>query len=250
MRPEAEPDAHQSAAAPGRVADTDIDGDGAAAGMPAGNTVDTRRSYDAVAERYAREIGDELDGKPLDRALLAAFTELAQGGPILDIGCGPGHATAYLADRSTHVMGADLSPGMCAVARRDTGLPYAAADMTSLPVRSHTMSGILCLYAVIHLDENERAAAYAEFARALRPGGHALIAFHTNDTETEPGQAKHLTEWWDRPVDLTFRFLDPSAETAALAQAGLTLTARLDRSPIPSTEHPSHRSYLLVQHPH
>ncbi|WKX72149.1 class I SAM-dependent methyltransferase [Streptomyces sp. XD-27] len=207
----------------------------------------TRRSYDAVAERYATEIGDELDGKPLDRALLDAFVELAPGGPIVDVGCGPGHATAHLARHGARTLGVDLSPAMCAVARRATALPFAAADMTALPIRSHAAGGILCWYAVIHLDQDERAAAYTEFARVLRPGGHALIAFHTSDTDTRSGQARHLTEWWDRPVDLTFRFLDPAAETAALARAGLTLAARLDRAPHPGLEHASRRSYLLVR---
>ncbi|MGW3206821.1 class I SAM-dependent methyltransferase [Streptomyces sp. NPDC001135] len=207
----------------------------------------TRRSYDTVAERYAAEIGDELGGKPLDRALLDAFAELACDGPIVDVGCGPGHATAHLARRGSPAYGVDLSPAMCSVAHRATALPFAAADMTALPIRSRTMGGILCWYAVIHLTQAQRADAYREFARVLRPGGHALLAFHTSDSETRPGQATHLTAWWDRPVDLTFRFLDPVAETAALAQAGLILTARLDRAPHPGHEHPSRRTYLLVR---
>ncbi|MEU9833413.1 class I SAM-dependent methyltransferase [Streptosporangium sp. NPDC048047] len=207
----------------------------------------TRRSYDTVAERYAAEIGDELEGKPLDRALLDAFAELTSDGPVVDVGCGPGQATAHLARRGARTFGADLSPAMCAVAHRATALPFAAADMTALPIRSRSVSGILCWYAVIHLSPSERAAAYTEFARVLRPAGHALLAFHTGDDDTRPGQASHLTEWWDHPVDLTFRFLDPVAETAALAQAGLTLTARLDRAPHPGHEHPSHRTYLLVR---
>jgi SAM-dependent methyltransferase len=205
---------------------------------------DTRRSYDRVAERYATEIGDELRGKPLDRALLDGFAELTAGGPVLDVGCGPGHATAYLGGPA---IGLDLSPGMCRVAHRDTGLPFAAADMTALPVRTGTVAGILCLYAVIHLDAAGRAAAYAEFARVLRPTGYALIAFHTKDSETRPGEARTLTDWWGERVELTFRFLEPAEETAALAGAGLTLTARLDRAPIPGAEHPSERSYLLVR---
>ncbi|MGW5610834.1 class I SAM-dependent methyltransferase [Streptomyces sp. NPDC003753] len=207
----------------------------------------TRRSYDTVAERYAAEIGDELPGKPLDRALLDAFAELAADGPIVDIGCGPGHATAHVARRGARTFGVDLSPAMCTIAHHTTSLPFAAADMTALPIRSRTVSGILCWYAVIHLNQPRRAAAYREFARVLRPDGHALLAFHTSDGDTRPGQATHLTEWWDRPVDLTFRFLDPVAETAALAQAGLTLTARLDRAPHPGHEHPSQRTYLLVR---
>jgi hypothetical protein len=50
-----------------------------------------------------------------------------------------------------------------------------------------------------------------------------------------------------RGVELTFRFLDPVAKTAALARAGFDLTARLDRAPNPGIEHASQRSYLLVR---
>lgn len=201
----------------------------------------TRRSYDLVAARYAAELGDELAGKPLDRALLDAVAELADG-PVLDVGCGPGHVAAYLALR-VPVVGVDLSPQMCAHA----SVPVCAGDMTALPFRSHSVSALVCLYAVIHLDAAERAAAYAEFARVLRPGGHALVAFHVRDAETRAGQEKTLTRWWDNEVELTFRFLDPDAETRALAEAGLTVTARLDRAPDPRVEHASDRAYLLVR---
>jgi ubiquinone/menaquinone biosynthesis C-methylase UbiE len=146
-------------------------------------------------------------------------------------------------------VGVDLSPAMCAVARRATALPFAAADMTALPIRSQAVSGILCWYAVIHLDQPARARAHAEFARVLRPGAHALVAFHISDTDAQPGQTKHLAEWWDHCVELTFRFLDPGAEAAALARAGLNLVARLDRAPHPGVEHASQRSYLLVRRP-
>ncbi|MFI5817909.1 class I SAM-dependent methyltransferase [Streptomyces rishiriensis] len=221
------------------------------AGSPdAGTPLTTRSSYDAVAERYAREIGDELDGKPLDRALLDAFAELAADGPVADVGCGPGQVTARLAARHhARPLGVDLSPAMCAVARRGTGLPFLAADMRALPIRSGALGGVLCLYAVIHLDPAERAAAYAEFVRVLRPGAPALVAFHTSDPDLRAGQEARLGEWWGHRVDLTFRYPDPAAETAALARAGLSLTARLDREPHPGVEHPSRRTYLLARRP-
>jgi len=57
----------------------------------------TRRSYDAVAEKYAASFRDELAYKPLDRALLTCLIEQAgQDGPIADLGCGPGHVSAWL----------------------------------------------------------------------------------------------------------------------------------------------------------
>jgi hypothetical protein len=102
---------------------------------------------------------------------------------------------------------------------------------------------------VIHLDEPSRAATYREFARVLRPGGQALIAFHTSDAETAPGQAKITEQMMGHDVELTFRFLDAEHEAHLLAEAGLVCTARLDRAAYPGAEHPSRRAYLLVQRP-
>ncbi|NUR73937.1 MAG: methyltransferase domain-containing protein [Hamadaea sp.] len=207
----------------------------------------TRHSYDTVAARYAAEIDDELQAKPWDRALLGAFAEQTPGGPILDVGCGPGHVSAYLAGWGLDVVGLDLSTGMGVVARQATSLPFVTADMTALPVRSGAIAGLVCLYAVIHLDPAARAAAYAEFARVLQPGGLAIIAFHVEDDGTRMGGHKTVTTWWEHEVELTFHYLDPAAETVALTAAGFEPVGRFDRAPHPGTEHQSHRSYLLAR---
>jgi SAM-dependent methyltransferase len=122
-----------------------------------------------------------------------------------------------------------------------------AADLSALPIRSHALAGLVCLYALIHLSPDDRARAYQEFARVLRPGGVALLAFHTSDADIAVGGELRMTQWWGHDVELTFRYLDPAAETHALSAAGLALIARLDREPHPDVEHPSRRSYLLVQ---
>lgn len=72
---------------------------------------DTRTSYDAVAALYAELVTDMLGTRPLERAMLAAFAELAGGrGPVADLGCGPGHLTAHLRSLGLDVFGLDLSP--------------------------------------------------------------------------------------------------------------------------------------------
>jgi SAM-dependent methyltransferase len=207
----------------------------------------TRRAYDQVADHYTDELADELRHKPFDRGFLDVFAELAADGVVADIGCGPAHVGGYLAAKGLRTIGMDLSPAMCAAAHRTTSVPVCAADMTALPVRSQSLAGLVCMYAVIHLEQHQRAAAYAEFARVLRAGGHALIAFHTSDADIPVGGAKTLTEWWGHDVDLTFHYLDPAVESEALAAAGLVPAARLDREPHQGAEHPSRRSYLLVQ---
>lgn len=206
----------------------------------------TRRSYDAIAIDYADNLGAELDAKPLDRALLDVIADAAVDGVIADVGAGPGHVAGYLARRGARVLSTDLSPQMCAVATTRSSVPAFAADMCALPLRDASLAAIVCFYSVIHLDEESRRRAYAEFARVLRPGGQALISFHTSDADTRTGEAKVADQMMGHDVELTFRFIEPLAETRLFAAAGLTFAARLDRAPHPGAEHPSMRSYLLV----
>lgn len=212
------------------------------------STRSTRASYDCVAADYLKAVGDELASRPLERALLAALAELSGTGRLFDVGCGPGHVTRYLASIGADVIGTDLSPGMCVTgAHVGTGARYFAADMTHLPVQPDCAAGLVCLFAVIHLDGDGRAAAYREFARVLATGGHALVGFHTSDPGHAAGTSSTPGEWWGHEIQLTFRYLDAEAETVALQRAGFELVARLDRSPQPGLEHPSERSYLLVR---
>lgn len=204
----------------------------------------TRHSYDRVASRYSTEIGGELAGKPLDRALLNAFAEMVTG-PVLDVGAGPGHVAAYLRQQGVTVVSTDLSPAMCQIAG-EAGLTAVAADMTQLPFSRDTVGGVVCLYAVIHLDADQRAAAYASFRRVLRPGGVALVAFHTGDAGNATGSEASVSTWWEQVVNLTFRYLDPAAESQALVVAGFQVVARLDRAPGPG-EHGTERAYLLLR---
>jgi hypothetical protein len=60
---------------------------------------DTRSSYDTDAAGYAEKVRGLLGGRPYLRASLALFAELvhgAGGGPVADVGCGPGYVTGYL----------------------------------------------------------------------------------------------------------------------------------------------------------
>ena len=57
----------------------------------------TRDSYDAVAGRYAECFSATLETEPLQRAMLDAFAALVRGGgPVADVGCGPGYVTGHL----------------------------------------------------------------------------------------------------------------------------------------------------------
>ncbi|HEU0212930.1 MAG TPA: class I SAM-dependent methyltransferase [Jiangellaceae bacterium] len=213
---------------------------------------ETVRSYDAVAERYAREFGHELAGKPVDRALYAMFAELVAAmdptGPVGDVGCGPGHVSAHLTTLGLDVVGIDAAPGMIATARRaHPGLRFELGTFAELPARDGEWAGAVAPYSIIHLDRDGRRTAATELARVIRTGGWLLVAFHVSDAEHTAGTVRHVTEWWGHEVDLDFHFLDPAEVTGDLAAAGFRLVSRTDREPWPDAEHPSRRTYLLAR---
>lgn len=223
--------------------------------MTAGEPVRERRvavgvqaAYDAVAVAYERQLGDELDGKPLDRALLAGFAELAGAGTVADVGCGPGHVTRFLAGRGADVVGIDLSPGMIAVAReRAPGLEFAVGSMLALSAGDGAWAGAVSLYSIIHLPLNDRVTACREFARVICPGGWLLIAFHVDSPDFSAGQVNHLTSWFGEQVELDGYFLDPGEVVAAVEAAGFAVMAEVQRQPAPEVEYPSRRCYLLAR---
>lgn len=210
--------------------------------------VGVRAAYDAVARAYDSQLGNELDDKPLDRALLEAFVELAGAGTIADLGCGPGHVTRFLAVRHQEVIGVDVSPGMIAVAsERAPELAFTVGSMLRLPVAAGAWAGAVALYSIIHLTPVERRTACQELARAIRPSGWLLVAFHIDSAEFATGEVNHLTTWFGQAVELDGFFLDPTEVVADLELAGFTVMAKLERQPIRDVEYASRRCYLLAQ---
>jgi SAM-dependent methyltransferase len=202
----------------------------------------TGRSYDAVAEEYAAGFGDELAGKPLDRALLACLAEQAEGGaPIADLGCGPGHVAAWLAGRSVTAVGIDLSPGMIAAGRREyPAVEFREGDLLELPAADGEFAAAVAFYSIIHLEPGELRWAFDEIRRVLRPGALFLVAFHIGS------EVRHLAEWWGHAVDVDFRFFQPPDIAEAMERAGFRVEMRLERVSYPG-EVETRRAYLLAR---
>ncbi len=146
---------------------------------------DTRISYDTVAVSYASQVRDALAGEPYLRAALALFADLvdaAGGGPVVDVGCGPGHVTAYLHELGVDAFGIDLSPAMIDLARHDhPGLRFEVGSMTDLDLADAAVVGLLAFWSLIHVPDDAVCTVFGHFRRVLRPGGPLLLGFHVGD---------------------------------------------------------------------
>jgi SAM-dependent methyltransferase len=139
----------------------------------------------------------------------AAVTEMlhrvgiAPPASVLDIGCGPGWTSAFLAEAGHPVTGIDLVPANIEVAREratrwGVDARFEVGDMDHLDLHN-TWDAALLLDALHH--STRQTAVLAGIARHLRPGGWLLLgepsvlhrlsphARHTSHTEgwTERG---------------------------------------------------------------
>lgn len=206
----------------------------------------TAESYDRIAADYVRHIYHELDGKPLDRAILDSFAaELVGKGTVCDMGCGPGHIARYLADRGLDMVGVDLSPGMLEqAAELNPDIAFYPGNMLVLDVPDEAWAGIAAFYSIIHIPREKCMAALTELGRVLKPGGLLLLAFHMGDENL------HETEIWGMPIDLNY-WMYGSAEMAGyLEEAGYVVEEIIERDPYaPEVEYQSRRAYLVARKP-
>jgi SAM-dependent methyltransferase len=187
----------------------------------------TRTSYNTVAADYAELVKAELGNKPLDRAMLAAFAEYVRaggGGPVADLGCGPGRVTVHLEGLGLDAFGVDLSPEMVAVARRShPHLRFDVGSMTGLDIKDDSLAGALVWYSTVHTPLEELPVMFGEFHRTLAPGGHLLIAFKVGDERV------HLEHAYGHDLDLDVYRCPPERVAELLRRAGLVEVARLVR---------------------
>ncbi|MBL9178348.1 MAG: class I SAM-dependent methyltransferase [Verrucomicrobiaceae bacterium] len=204
--------------------------------------MNTRQSYDAVADEYVRRIYDELQHKPLDRQLLDRLDAVANGGVICDIGCGPGHVARFLHEHGANVCGIDLSDAMVVRARQlNPGIEFRQGDMMALDVADGSFAGIAAFYSLIHIPKTQMIAALKELHRVLSPGGVLLAAFHLG-TET-----LHLDEWWEHKVSVDFHFFQVLEMQAWMKATGFEIADAIERDPYPEIEHQSRRGYIFAR---
>jgi len=142
--------------------------------VPGGQT--RRRRWE---RRYRRKQGADfiwyLDRAPTELVELVE-SHGTPGSAALDLGCGPGVITAYLAGHFAHTVGLDIAHAACRQAlqrARDEGVAptFVVAEAPTLPFRSEAFSFIFdrgCLQAI------PRAGwptYFDEISRTLRPGG-------------------------------------------------------------------------------
>ena len=152
-------------------------------------------AYSAVAAVYIEMFGDGRQDHEDDVELVTRhLTGLA--GPVLDVGCGPGHWTALLHRLGVEVTGVDVVPEFLVHARAThPDVRYRRGSMTDLGAPEGSLAGILAWYSTIHLLPADLPSVLAGFRAALAPGGRLVVGFFDGDDGVAPFDHKVVTAY-------------------------------------------------------
>lgn len=152
-----------------------------------------------------------------DLAAMVELLDLPDGARVLDVGCGPGWTSAFLARMGYVVTGLDLAPDMITLAERRAAREGVSERCTFRVADSEQLDfapefDAVLVYDTLHHTQREDAVLQNCF-RALKPGGKLVLA--------EPGflhgrRAQNVTE----ELGVTERGFDPRALKRTLTRVG------------------------------
>lgn len=133
--------------------------------------------------RRSREIWRRyLESKPWLNQLYSTFLDIRPGLKIVDVGCGPGDFTRYLAKLSkgnSKILGIDSNPKSIKAALADTKrarlshvISYKIGDAYKIPVDDNYADLACCRTLLMHLTDPLKVVK--ELTRITRPGGSVV----------------------------------------------------------------------------
>jgi ubiquinone/menaquinone biosynthesis C-methylase UbiE len=197
-------------------------------------------AYDTMGLSFRQHAADSAYNAHYDRPAVLAALGTVTGRRVLDAACGPGLYLHQLLERGAEVTAFDASPVMVKLARQATAGKVRvdrAVLGEPLPYPDSAFDLIVCALAIHYA--SDRAAAFTEFSRVLRPGGAAVVSTQhpVMDWLRKGGsyfQTTLETDIWHTPSgDQPVRFWrEPlSAFCAAATDAGFLIENSSSRSP-------------------
>ena len=141
-----------------------------------------RTTWDAAAasDRVEQYVGDPTTAREELDSLFARLGDDPRGGTCVEVGCGFGRMTGFLAERFDRVAAVDVSPRMLELARSNVSsrnvefvlVPGGGLD----PLEDDVADVVLCYLVLQHLPGRDMIASHLrEFARVLAPAGRAFV---------------------------------------------------------------------------
>lgn len=158
----------------------------------------TIKAYDNNAQDFAKKHEKQTPSRLYD----LCKTFFKRGAPTLDLGCGIGRDTFWLASHGFQAEGMDASQGMLEIAQKK--YPKLGFKRVSLPEIGieDAFENIFCCAVLMHIPRSQLISSVISLLKALKPSGRLVLSFRSGNGEDDgrlfesyhPGQVAQLFE--------------------------------------------------------
>jgi SAM-dependent methyltransferase len=190
-------------------------------------------------ERYGAE--ELVWGREANRFVVAELADEPPLGRALDLACGEGRNSIWLAQRGWRVTGVDFSSvalerAAAVATKADVEIEWVLADVANW--QPPELEYALVVIAYLHLVPEEWSRVVRAAARALAPGGTALLIGHA---------LENLEQGWGGPRDPSILWRHEQIADLFTAEGLHIKTAGLVDRPIETTDGPRTAQDTLVR---
>lgn len=140
---------------------------------------ETRETYNKIASNYEKEYGNDLSDAPY----IDSFLSQVEGNYILDMGCGPGTLSKYIANKGYNVDAIDYSEEMLKIAREKiNNVNFIQMDMRNVEMNKK-YNGIMLAYSLFHISKDEVKNVLPKYYDLLEDNGVMLIILQEGSGE-------------------------------------------------------------------
>ncbi|MDP3963266.1 MAG: class I SAM-dependent methyltransferase [bacterium] len=155
--------------------------------------MDLKATYNRIAEEWHRTHRTDSWWRPDTDAFISY---LPKGAAVLDVGCGGGVKSKYLADAQLNVFGIDISDAMIVIARRQAPKAiFNVLDMRDVSRLERMFDGVFVQAALLHIPKREAIETLQKLVDVLKPGGYIYIAVKEQKSEGPEEEVKREEEY-------------------------------------------------------
>lgn len=140
--------------------------------------------FNTTAEKYVEYFGDDWE---FINEIDCFIDSVIPNGKVLDLGCGSGYISKYMADKNLSPIGIDFSDKMIEIAKQKyPNIPFFNMDIANVDksFEENTFDGLLAIYILYFIPKEQMDNVLEALSKVLKDGAPFFMVIQIGKGET------------------------------------------------------------------